>query len=68
MSALWEREIYEGLEIVKFIQIALSSQHNKEMFMFLSEMLITYERSLHKHFQLCFYATRNKLGQWEHFH
>ena len=24
VSALWEREIYEGLEIVKFIQIALS--------------------------------------------
>ena len=28
----WEWEIYEELEIVKFIQIALSSQHYKEQF------------------------------------
>ena len=39
LSALWEREIYEGLEIVKFIQIALSLvSTTKKYFMYLSDV------------------------------
>ena len=39
VSALWEREIYEGLEIVKFIQIALSLLSiTKKCFMFLKDV------------------------------
>ena len=39
VSALWEREIYEGLEIVKFIQIALSLvSTTKKYFMYLSDV------------------------------
>lgn len=39
VSALWEREIYEWLEIVKFIQIALSLLSiTKKCFMFLKDV------------------------------
>ena len=48
VSALWEREIYEGLEIVKFIQIALSLVSTTKKCLCILAMLI----AILKHFSI----------------